>query len=1028
MSNNGAIQLREYLRRRNPAPNEKFDEFLAQVEVFFKLRIKAEQRFQVRQNTAKSRQGALPLDWNEISEIIKTDDESPPENIVTQFSRDYYNSIEEILLALRKVLVRERKKVSLGLVQQVDAQCLRWLTRQPGRDGVEKAGARQRILAVVRQENYNTLENRVFKDFLVRTAQETAIYLRKYERCFPEHEIIQRVKRLRHLCENGMNEPLLGSVGEIRDLPVPNYVLQQERRYSKIWKAYVELIRQAAVAERLWNRRDEVSENLNTLHKETPRHTNHGSRFHAPIWFNPLDGRHELIELPFYLNELTNTHRKFNKNTRQDDLVIDLAGGSLCNDLLIYGRHRNAKPYIQNYARPSIEDKDTGTAFFISELLHKKDGARLRDFMEQLHAQLGGKRWFLLVPDDWDALWQEAVIKAIPLARNQVFLVWRSIAASIGSVPKLQKADEGHEIVVLDILQEGQMQMTRLTLIKTDSGTLVPQRRAYKQGQAHERFKSVKVICIEKKQPDLEYLEGKYNRFAFGRQEEAACLSFIKSANYVILASEGHVEIPDSITQRCAVIGNHNMLEDGVKQFVSCLFDGQIPYYDELEALSLIVQTDDENIIAKTLVEPNEKWPGGRVMETPLLQRAAVLRRGENHVRLLLCMGDKAPNQILRIKRHDFENALEEDHALNLAVRMTPGQGMAIVAVQADFLRSPIELNFLNGMSEKNENGRSLTLSTTESEMLRSFPPDAPHVVADEALWHQVSSDVERWVANPCLHVGSDWFAKAADLYADGAPLPNGLKSIERLRRKNVFGNDPEHRFPIDADFSKMFKKLRQEYDKSTPTSDAQSSYAAVVRVIAWTYQSDNKSFEVIRKKCVERILKYARGQMYERPLPQEYTLCANLCSSKKEWETLWNAISLRLADASNGKNVEEELRLLYNLLQFHPMFLYETQLYCGNECSEMMKRLIYWYSVYNEDGPAGSKRIGYVLKCMLYLLRCRKFDGKVLVTQTRDKSAHENLRRCLSKKPKAQSKRGLHGVLCNYLEGKGTIAGLPTS
>ena len=93
-----------------------------------------------------------------------------------------------------------------------------------------------------------------------------------------------------------------------------------------------------------------------------------------------------------------------------------------------------------------------------------------------------------------------------------------------------------------------------------------------------------------------------------------------------------------------------------------------------------------------------------------------------------------------------------------------------------------------------------------------------------------------------------------------------------------------------------------------------------------------------------------------------------------------------------------------------------------------MMQMLLDWYPRYNEGGSNGSKRVGYVLKCMLYLLRCRRFDGKVFITQKWDHKRYEKVHNCLSALPRAIAKRGLHRVVCDYLNGRGTIVGLPTS
>jgi hypothetical protein len=717
----------------------------------------------------------------------------------------------------------------------------------------------------------------------------------------------------------------------------------------------------------------------------------------------------------------------FNTVPQQEDMVVDLTGGSLRWDLLIYGQHSNAKPYLQDYAKPSVEDRETGNRFFLADILERMDVARLRDYLEQLHAKLGGKRWFVLVPDHWDALWQESIIKAMPLAKNHVFLIWRSIAAAIAAIPKLDGAEDGDEIAIVDVLQNGNICLSRLALTHAQSAKhLVPQRKAFKHGQANGHYCLNRMRLTGCNQDDASFLKGKHARFSW--PAGTSCQNFINGISHVVLVSEGNVIVPEDIKRCCTVIGDHLLLEDGVAQFAKCHNRNRIAYYDELEALSLIVQTEDENVIAKTLVEANEKWPGGRVMATPLLERAAVLKRGEDHVRFMLCMGDTAPDAALKIKRHEFLNTLEEDQALDLAVRMTPGQGMAVVSIHAGFLRNPIELNFLHGMSDKDEYDRRLTIASVEDKMLRSFPPDAPHVVADAELWNQVSIAVNAWIKSSMHTPDGGWFARAADLYTDGEPLPIGVKAIERLRRKNVFGNDPEHRYPTNDDFSSLFAKLRTAYGKAEQTSDTSSEYAKIVRLIAWTYQSDYRGFDAVRKETVNRIAMYAKGHWPSRPLPQEYTLCANLCNKAHEWKTLWDTVYIRLRDKSAANNVEEDLRLLYNLLQFHPTFLHKTKLCEGDACWEMMQMLLYWYSRYNEGGMNGSKRIGYVLKCILYLLRCRRFDGKVFVTRERDNERYKKVQRCLKSPPLATGKLGLHHVVCDYLDGRGTIAGVPTS
>jgi len=206
----------------------------------------------------------------------------------------------------------------------------------------------------VRRENFNTLENRVFKDFLTRTKHEANLYLRKNDlKLFQDHKTTKGVKRLGSVCAEGLREPIMEEIAAVQELPIPNYVLRQERRYSKIWKAYCELVRQADIAERLWLRRKELAETVEELNNVVSIHTNPRAEYHCPIWFNPLNGKYDLLDKPFYKNELMNgakqQHLPFNRQQPEtifpsaDNVIVDLNGMQPFRDLLIYGYHDNSK-------------------------------------------------------------------------------------------------------------------------------------------------------------------------------------------------------------------------------------------------------------------------------------------------------------------------------------------------------------------------------------------------------------------------------------------------------------------------------------------------------------------------------------------------------------------------------------------------------------------------------------------------------------------------------------------------------------
>jgi hypothetical protein len=1019
MNERSATELRAYLKKAKRDPVSEFDEFLKEVETFGKLRLEAEDCFMRKRHLAKSKRHALPLDWIDIARILNPDTQTPEVSLVTEVVNLCLPEVEAIVQDLRKVLIRQREKVSLELVQQVDAHCLRWLSKQPGRDAVEKAGVRQRILAIVRREDYNTLENRVFKDFVIRFQNPCAYYLKRNEAIFKDWDIVKRVRRLFVLCGEALRNPMMEYVGDMQELPHPNYVLRQEWRYGKVWKAYCRIIRHAGIAERLWLRRQELSDTLYTLSAAVPKHTSSRAKYHCPIWFNYVDGKNDLLDKPFYDNEegRTDTPAAVNAVETDKDVVIDLTGGQPCRDLLIYGRHENAKPYLQKYKKPSIEDLDGNHYYFLRDILKTRDQDKLHDYFEQLHKLVGGERWFILVPDDWKPEWQEAVIKSVPLPRNRVFLLWRSIAAVIGCIGKLMKPREGDAIAVIDIQQGGIVGMSMLSLALEESGQrLVPQRKSYVRHR--ECYSQVKLEPFGKIAHEDSFLRGLAPVYYLSNYDLNKIAAFAKKAKHVILVDSFNLA-PKNLPAGWTTT-HMEMLERGTRSFIALRDKHKIAYYDELEALSLIVQTNEERIEPRELVKANEKSPGGQEVSPPPFSQAAILKRHSAHVDLVLCMGEATPDAPLKIKKHEFNRSLEEDHTIDLVSHVTPGQGMAVVTVMSSFLREPIELDFLRNMTDKGKSGRTLTMSTLEDEMERSFPPDSPDVISDSRLWAVIRSEVEDYVAGASSPNGN-WFARAQKLYAPGSDLPMGACPLERLRRRNVFGNDPLHRYPrtplYSFDFKDLFRKMADDYDREELRDE-------VIRLIAWTYASDVSVFTRIRQKTVRRLLDYSKGSSTEAPLFQEMTLCANLCTAPEEWSGCMNAIWHRISDYNH--NVSHDFYLLYNLLQFHPTILRDARtqkssLSIDESCWMLVQHIPYWY----QKHQTGKVTIGYILKSLLYFLRCRRFDGKVFLTKERDTEHYEIISDCL-KTPVHNSQEELRNLVVKYLDGKGTIDGLP--
>ncbi len=488
-SKHSVRELRDYLRgdvRSGIVPVPEFDVFLQDVAMLFRLRNAAEDRFKSCSHLAKNARGALPLEWGKIGKIFSGTEDAPDENLVSEIAKECLPSVEEILGSLRVVLLRSREKVGIGKVQQIDAHCMQWLVRQPGRDPVEKAGVRQEILAVVRRENFNTLENRVFKDFLARYRPLSQQYLEKNKKFLPGAINVQKVARLEKLCSAGTRLPELSDISAIRDLPSPNYVLQQHRNYSKIWVAYVSIVEWANIEERLWGMRQEVAETLKNLREKQSLFASPRAKFHAQIWFNRLDGRRSLLCTPCWENELLPCDPVAANlaETRGNghDAVVDLTGREPAKNELLYLVHENAKPCLENPQRqehPREIEKRVSLREILHEILREKGGndEYLRDYFEQLRASIGGEKWTILVPDNWTAHQQEKIVRATP---TRTFLLWRSVAAIRGVDGQFWGSlAEGDIVAVVDFQTTGTL-ISKLTLLaREEDCALVPQRSSF---------------------------------------------------------------------------------------------------------------------------------------------------------------------------------------------------------------------------------------------------------------------------------------------------------------------------------------------------------------------------------------------------------------------------------------------------------------------------------------------------------------------------------------------------------------------
>jgi hypothetical protein len=191
--------------------------------------------------------------WSRLRERWLSGDTSkqPFMAAIVEQARRLRPIVDRLDKAPRRILRRVHQQVPLSRVQEIDRHTMTWLIRQPGGTITEQAGDRQRIKAVVREENFNTLENRVMMSY-ARLADEVA-------RDYAPSNLGRRLRR-RELdvrgygrrCEKLAADFQSLGVLEARPDATPNFVLQNNPNYHAIWEAWRELIVRRKILDKLW--------------------------------------------------------------------------------------------------------------------------------------------------------------------------------------------------------------------------------------------------------------------------------------------------------------------------------------------------------------------------------------------------------------------------------------------------------------------------------------------------------------------------------------------------------------------------------------------------------------------------------------------------------------------------------------------------------------------------------------------------------------------------------------------------------
>jgi hypothetical protein len=166
-----------------------------------------------------------------------------PESLVVEIARRHRYHIESVCREPRVQLRRRRELQLVDRVRNLDAASLRWLARQPGTTIEERAGPRERILAVRRFRSSDTLENQVLLDVVRRSIALSQQYGRLYRR-YSNSERVRLVRDLGRGMKELLDDPWTHGVRRITGIPTPNYALLSDRRYAPVWQLWQRILRQ----------------------------------------------------------------------------------------------------------------------------------------------------------------------------------------------------------------------------------------------------------------------------------------------------------------------------------------------------------------------------------------------------------------------------------------------------------------------------------------------------------------------------------------------------------------------------------------------------------------------------------------------------------------------------------------------------------------------------------------------------------------------------------------------------------------
>ncbi len=202
--------------------------------------------------------GQVRRTWDDVDKVwLKPDLTEPRMELIVRLAQDsaLREKLESISQSPRRILSRIRSDMPVGRIQELDAVCIRKYAEKPGRTAMEKAGNKQRLLAVQRRTSHETLENRVavwvLEAVAARAAKWTALHAKHL------NGGSRRALAVRRFGKNALQWRRSEALAEVSASTLShrvqaNYPLQLDQRYKRIYATYVELLKYHRVEDDAW--------------------------------------------------------------------------------------------------------------------------------------------------------------------------------------------------------------------------------------------------------------------------------------------------------------------------------------------------------------------------------------------------------------------------------------------------------------------------------------------------------------------------------------------------------------------------------------------------------------------------------------------------------------------------------------------------------------------------------------------------------------------------------------------------------